>query len=81
MSNDMSDLLNNGLELAAFGMGTVFVFLTLLVMATAAMSRIILSLDLATADQGPAGQRSPDQDRRLVAAITAAVQRYRAEHE
>ncbi len=32
--NDMISLFDRGLELAAFGMGTVFVFLTLLVAAT-----------------------------------------------
>ncbi len=34
-------LLQQGLDLLSFGMGTVFVFLTLLVMATALMSRVI----------------------------------------
>lgn len=81
----MTDLLYRGLELAMFGMGTVFVFLTLLVVATVIMSRIILAFDVATVDQGAeqvgSEQYTPDRDRRLVAVIIAAVQRYRAEHE
>jgi hypothetical protein len=51
---------------------------------TLVMSRIILAFDVEPADQGsdPVGsQRSGDQDRRLVAVITAAVQRYRADNE
>jgi len=68
------------LELAMYGMGTVFIFLTLLVVVTALMSRIILASDLATSDQGAEGASTLDQDRRLVAVITAAVQRYRSEH-
>ncbi len=63
-----------------YGMGTVFIFLTLLVVVTALMSRIILASDLATSDQGAEGASTLDQDRRLVAVITAAVQRYRSEH-
>lgn len=82
---NMTDLLDRGLQLAMFGMGTVFVFLTLLVVATVIMSRIILAFDVATVDQGAeqvgSAQHSLDRDRRLVAVITAAVQRYRAEHE
>lgn len=81
----MSELLNRGLELAIFGMGTVFVFLTLLVMATVVMSRAILAWDLASVVEEPeqigSDQHSLDRDRRLVAVITAAVQRYRADHE
>ncbi|HJN51227.1 MAG: OadG family protein [Pseudomonadales bacterium] len=77
----MSDLLAQGLELAMYGMGTVFIFLTLLVMVTVIMSRIILAMDVATVDEhDDSKQRSLDQDRRLVAVITAAVQRYRSEH-
>jgi|TARA_Y100000310_G_scaffold345281_1_gene463376 oxaloacetate decarboxylase gamma subunit len=76
----MSDLMTRGLELAMYGMGTVFIFLTLLVVVTALMSRIILASDLATSDQGAEGASTLDQDRRLVAVITAAVQRYRSEH-
>ena len=81
MSSDMSDLMDRGLELATFGMGTVFVFLTLLVVVTMVMSRIILAFDVESVDQGPEPVGSRDQHRRLVAVITAAVQRYRAENE
>lgn len=38
---DASSLLNDGLTLMLFGMGFVFIFLTLLVFATTIMSRIV----------------------------------------
>lgn len=37
-----STLIEQGFNLMLFGMGTVFVFLTLLIFATASMSKIIL---------------------------------------
>lgn len=41
----MSDLVMQGLELAAVGMGFVFSFLILLVFLTATMSRVVLRFD------------------------------------
>lgn len=36
-----SSLIDKGLDLMLFGMGTVFVFLTVLIFATSAMSKVI----------------------------------------
>jgi oxaloacetate decarboxylase gamma subunit len=63
-----SSLLNQGLGLMLVGMGTVFVFLTLLVIAMSAMGGIVRRLSPQVAE-GP----SDDE----VAAITAAVVAHR----
>ena len=58
-------LLYQGLELLVAGMGTVFVFLTVLVMAMSLMSRILVRLHKAE----PPAEVSDEE----VAAITAAI--------
>jgi oxaloacetate decarboxylase gamma subunit len=71
-------LLRQGLDLMLVGMGTVFVFLTLLVLATSMMSRLILLLQDLPADSG-GGALPPDRerDRDEVAAIAAAITLHR----
>ena len=64
-------LLNQGLELMLVGMGTVFVFLTLLVIAMSVMGAVARRLTPTVAD-GP----SDDE----VAAITAAIAAHRAKN-
>ena len=73
-------LLQQGFELMLFGMGTVFVFLTLLVIATAIMSRLVqkffpeLELETpATAAAAPSGATDP----KLIAIIKAAIDQHR----
>lgn len=75
----METVIDKGLELAIFGMGTVFLFLTLLVGATTLMSWMILKFEPEPqmAEQ-IAGQQ---MHARLLAAITAAVQQFRSDHE
>ncbi len=62
-----------GIRLMLVGMGTVFFFLTLLVIATNAMSRLVARYlpDPGATVAGPAAEE--------VAAIAAAVTRYRQE--
>jgi oxaloacetate decarboxylase gamma subunit len=78
----ISDLLLAGLELMLIGMGIVFGFLTALVFVLHGMSRLASLLDKtpAVGAAGPAvvrgGTAADDED--VVAAITAAVSRYRA---
>ncbi len=64
-----ADLLTQGVELMLVGMGTVFVFLTLLVGATTLMSRVIIRLQ----PEPPGAEESAEE----VAAITAAITRHR----
>lgn len=77
----MTELMYSGVELAILGMGTVFIFLGVLVAATMTMSRIVLSMAPVPVAPPPSVQAPAGTDRRLIAAIGAAVERYRADHE
>lgn len=63
-----ASLMDQGLTLMLVGMGTVFVFLTLLVMAMSVMAAIIKRL-------APAGVEAVSDEE--VAAITAAISQHR----
>ena len=79
-----SDLMLEGLTLMVFGMGFVFTFLTLLVLATKTMSATVLRFspveDLSLLNP-PLTAVSPFQqvanDAQLMAVLSAAVHRYR----
>jgi len=73
----MANLMDQGLQLMALGMGTVFLFLGLLIAIIGLVSRMIQSYEqkIAVAD----GHDSSSQDD-LREVITAAVQQYRADH-
>lgn len=83
---DNSSLLQEGLSLVAFGMGFVFVFLTLLVFATALMSRLVMSFAPAPVEQEKPPRHTPDTDEsaerndEVVAVISAAIKHYRQRH-
>ena len=80
---DSSELVVEGAWLMVFGMGTVFVFLTLLVFATVLMSKAVLKFTPPEEESAPLSNSAgaaPDQTQ-LLAVISAAVHRYRAEHE
>jgi len=64
-----TSLIYQGVQLMLAGMGTVFVFLTVLVFATMMMSRVVLSVG---------SQKSPgDVTAEEVAAISAAIETHR----
>ena len=71
----MSELMRDSLDLKVMGMGTVFVFLALLVLATTAMSQIIRRMpgtnELENAQT--AAKRTNNNDLTEVAAVAAAV--------
>lgn len=72
----MDPLFSEGLNLALYGMGTVFVFLTALVLAVKLMSSLVLRFEPAdVADKKPATEP------KLRAAISAAVHQYRGDQE
>ena len=78
-----ADLLTEGLELMLFGMGTVFVFLAVLVVVTTLMSTIVQRFfpdapepSLATTPRPAPAKASNDEQ--LLAVISAAVHKYRS---
>ena len=67
----MPGLMSQALELALYGMGTVFMFLTVLVGVTKLMSYLVRRGLIPD---------SPDSvDPKILAAITAAVKQYRSD--
>ncbi|GEK49259.1 OadG family protein [Halomonas pacifica] len=75
-----TELLQEGLALMGFGMGFVFVFLTLLVIATTLMSRVVDRLVPAPEPKAPAAAPARQDDEELLAVLSAAVHRYRQRH-
>ena len=71
----MEDILNQGLELAVFGMATVFSFLTLLILATRVMSIFVSSVENGE-NLTPIKKLDPTHDSRLVAIISAAIRQH-----
>ncbi len=78
------DIVSQGVELMVFGMGTVVLFLALLVVATTAMSRALLRFFPEPEAAVPATDHpvkissQPGDDPQLLAVISAAIQRHRA---
>nr|WP_067288366.1 OadG family protein [Marinobacterium profundum] len=84
----MDSLLSEGLELMVFGMGFVFVFLTLLVFVTGLMSKLVMKYGPApeikqakkrkpASASASASAPAADNDE-LVAVISAAVHKFRS---
>ncbi|MGI9288684.1 MAG: OadG family protein [Pseudomonadales bacterium] len=78
-------LLQQGVQLMLFGMGTVFIFLVVLIACTSLMSSTVLrfapehSRLPATGDASPQSNGTHNPHRaRLIAAISAAVHQHRA---
>lgn len=76
----MHNLVQQGLDLAVYGMGTVFVFLTMLVFATSAMSRLLFAIESTAATATSRPPVDQIEDPRLIAAITAAIQQFVKDH-
>jgi oxaloacetate decarboxylase (Na+ extruding) subunit gamma len=72
----VSDLLLQGVNLMLLGMGIVFTFLAVLVVALNGMSRLAASL--AGPEAPEAGADSGVDDAELIAVISAAINRYRS---
>ena len=71
-------MIEQGLELVLFGMGTVFVFLTMLVFVTSLMSTLVLKFSAPIPQSSKAVSGS---DPALMAVAAAAVKRYREDHK
>ena len=78
------DIVEQGVELMLYGMGTVVVFLTVLIGATSFMSwllgRYFPEPEIPTASAGGGATVAPERENNAqrVAVITAAIHRYRA---
>lgn len=78
----MTELMSSGIELMFVGMGIVFLFLTMLVVAINLMSRVIQRYfpeEPVTSISIPVTPSSTT-DKSYIAAITAAVHQYRSSH-
>ena len=76
-------LMQQGWELMIFGMGTVFVFLALLVLSTSIMSALVQrylpeAAHVPTAATGRGKADTADKDEKLLAVISAAIHKYRS---
>lgn len=90
---EQSSLMNDGFTLVIYGMGFVFVFLTILVIATSLMSWIITryeknvgilpeeGIPAPTAVISQADQNSNNSDSSLMAVLSAAVHKYRSRNK
>ena len=69
----MENLVSQGFELAIFGMGTVFMFLTLLILATHGMSLLVQKYEA----KNTADAVTQKVDRNLLAIISRAIAQHR----
>ncbi len=76
------DVLYEGLVLSGIGMGVVFTFLAVLVLATSTMSKLIVRYAPQPLSSGPASPSvgSTVDDGELIAVIGAAIHRHRSRH-
>ena len=76
----MSELVSSGLELMAFGMGTVFSFLVVLIFATSLMSKIVNKFAPEPVVVAQPVMIAPTQgvDPQLLSVLAAAVKEHRA---
>lgn len=72
-----SPLLQQGLELMIYGMGTVFLFLTLLVAVTALMSALVSRFLPDKPESLAVSASSPVVDERTLAIIQQAIDQHR----
>jgi oxaloacetate decarboxylase gamma subunit len=73
---DETELFGRGVELMFVGMGTVFTFLTLLVLSTSLMS-IAVRRFLPDSSTASTGEVAPALEGELLAVVSAAVTAYR----
>lgn len=79
MGRTMENLVSQGFELAIFGMGTVFVFLTLLILATHCMSLLVQKFEHETSNQAVLAETQID-DHHLLTIISAAIAQHKNKH-
>ena len=80
------NLLQQGLELTVYGMGTVFVFLFMLIFATRGMSQLALRFGGSEIIESPIAPNTTKttnnlESTQLIAVITAAIRQYRVSNK
>jgi oxaloacetate decarboxylase gamma subunit len=75
-----SPLLQQGLDLMVYGMGTVFLFLTLLVAVTALMSSLVSRFLPDKPEPLAVSTSPPAVDERTLAIIQQAIDQHRKRH-
>ena len=73
----MTELMSSGVELMFVGMGIVFLFLTMLVVAINVMSSLVLRFFPEAPPLIPVITATGGTDKSVIAAITAAVHQHR----
>jgi len=75
-----NDLMQQGIELMLYGMGTVFTFLALLIVATTLMSAVITRFfkPEPLPIKPISGPVAANNDEQLIAVIGAAIHKYRS---
>ncbi len=74
-------LIEQGLDLMLFGMGTVFVFLTVLVIITVLMSAVVQRWLPDDEIVAPASEAESNVDGRIVTIIEAALAKHRCRRQ
>ena len=77
----MTELMSSGVELMFAGMGIVFLFLTMLVVAINIMSSLVQRFFPEAPAQVVTATVSGGIDKSIIAAITAAVHQHRSKHK
>ena len=79
----MTELMSSGVELMFAGMGIVFMFLTMLVVAINIMSSLVQRFfpEAPTLVAATTTTVSSGIDKSIIAAITAAVHQHRSKHK
>ncbi len=73
----MNELMQQGLQLMALGMGVVFLFLGLLIGVISLVSQVIQKFETAPVE---AANASTSTENDLIEVITEAVKQYRSDH-
>lgn len=76
----MNEMLSSGIELMLIGMGMVYAFLAMLVVAINLMSRLVCRYFPDMPAKFPDQPITAGNDKAVIAAITAAVHQYRKKH-
>lgn len=77
----MTELMSSGIELMFAGMGIVFLFLAMLVVAINIMSSLVQRFFPDAPPRMIAASVSSGIDKSIIAAITAAVHQHRSKHK